>query len=122
MAKYSGNIGFSVMEKTAAGVIRETIKERHYVGDVVTNVRRWETGDGPNDNIQVQNQISIVMDEFAYSALHSIRYVTWMGAKWKVTSVQIDRPRLVISIGGVYNEQLKTRATGDAGGDSGARP
>ena len=112
MARYSGNIGFYVMEKTSAGVIQETIKERHYVGDVVTNVRRWENGDGPNDNIQVQNQISIVMDEYAYSALHSIRYVTWMGAKWKITSVQIDRPRLVLSIGGVYNEQVETRAPG----------
>lgn len=105
MAKYYGKIGFGVQTKTAPGVMQEVIVERPYKGDVSVNVRRWQTGEGLNDDLQVQNQISIVADAYAYNNFHTMRYVTYMGAKWKVRSVDVQRPRLVLSIGDVYNEQ-----------------
>lgn len=112
MAKYFGKVGFSIQEKTKPGVVQETIVERPYKGDVVTNVHRWENGESLNDNFQVQNQISILADLFAYQNLHYIRYVTYMGSKWKVRSVDIQRPRLILSIGDVYNEQKTPGVTG----------
>ena len=105
MAKWSGVIGYALQKKTASGVLREVVEEHKYRGDVVTDVRRWQNGEGLNDDLQIQNQLSVVADTFAFLNVNHIRYVTYMGAKWKVRSIQIQRPRLVLSIGDVYNEQ-----------------
>jgi len=33
-----------------------------------------------------------------------IRYVTWMGTKWRVANIDVNYPRLNLSIGDVYND------------------
>lgn len=103
MAKFSGNIGFVEFVETAPGVDTEIAVERHYVGDVLRNTRRWETGDQINDNLTVNNQFSIVSDAYANGHYFAMRYITWMGTRWKVTNVEVQRPRLLLTIGGVYN-------------------
>lgn len=103
MAKFSGVIGFSDTKNVSPGVWEEKIIERRYKGDVLKNSRRWENSQNLNDNITVDNSLSIVADDFLYEKVYAIRYVEWMGALWKVKSVDIQRPRLVLSIGGVYN-------------------
>lgn len=103
MAKYSGKIGYVILRETAAGVDTEIAIERPYVGDVIRNTRRLENGEGVNDNVVVNNQFSIVADAYAYENFFAIRYVTWMGARWKVTNVEVQRPRLLLTVGGVYN-------------------
>lgn len=105
MARYAGRIGFATMCEQSRGKLVETIVERPYRGDVLRHVRQNEGGETLNDNVDVSNEISIVADPYVYSNLGRMRYVTWMGTKWKVTSVTVDRPRVSISIGGVYNEQ-----------------
>ena len=104
MAKWYGKIGFSVGTKESApSVYVEDIQERSYVGDLIRNARRLQTTDKVNDDIDVSNEISIVADPYAMNNFHSIRYVTFMGTKWKVTSVDVQYPRLNLSLGGVYN-------------------
>lgn len=103
MAKYSGKIGFVMIRTTAPGVDTEIAVEKHYVGDILRNTRRLENGEGINDNIVVNNQFSIVADAYANENFFAIRYVTWMGARWKVTNVEVQRPRLLLTVGGVYN-------------------
>lgn len=105
MAKWYGKVGYGVQEKTAPGVFQEKIVERPYYGDVTTNVRRYNPGEGLNDDLTVQNQLSIVADAYAYQNFHLIRYAIFMGSKWKVTSVEVHHPRLTLSLGGVYNDQ-----------------
>lgn len=105
MAKYFGKIGYAVTQETKPGVYREVVSERDYYGDVLQFRRRWENGERLNDNLNVDNKISIVADPFAYENFHAIRYVWWMGARWKVTSAEVEYPRLVLTVGGVYNEQ-----------------
>lgn len=104
MAKWYGKIGFSAGTKESApSVYVEDIQERSYVGDLIRNARRLQTTDKINDDIDVSNEISIVADPYAMNNFHSIRYVTFMGTKWKVTSVDVQYPRLNLSLGGVYN-------------------
>ncbi len=103
MAKYSGKVGFVMIRETAPGVDTEIAVEKHYVGDVLRNTRRLENGEGINDNIVVNNQFSIVADAYANKNFFAIRYVTWMGARWKVTNIEVQRPRLLLTVGGVYN-------------------
>ncbi len=103
MAKFCDKIGFVRTKETSPGVWSEVCEEKTYYGDITKNTRRWENGEYLNDDVNVGNTISIVADAFAYSALASIRYVWWMGTAWKVTSVEVQSPRLNITIGGVYN-------------------
>lgn len=105
MAKFYGPIGYSITEETSPGVwTPEYIVERKYKGDVLQNYRKISQGESINDDIDVSNRISIVADPFAMMHFHTIKYVKWMGAYWKVTTIDASqRPRLILTIGGVYN-------------------
>ncbi len=103
MAKWYGKVGYAETVETAPGVWKEQITERYYSGDVLSNTRRLQTTDQVNDDINITNDISIVADPYAYSNFHSIRYAEFMGAKWKVSNIKVERPRLTLSLGGVWN-------------------
>lgn len=103
MAKWSGIIGFSVTCETVPGVWEEQIQERRYYGDLTRSMRKIENSSEVNDNININNQISIVADPFANENLFSIKYITFAGTKWKVRDVEVQYPRLILSIGGIYN-------------------
>ncbi len=103
MAKFYGNIGFISYERKPGGVFGEVSVERKYRGDLLRNSRRYDTSDKLNDDLNISNEISIVADAYAYQNFHHMRYVEFMGAKWKITNITVDRPRLTLSIGGVYN-------------------
>lgn len=108
MAKFYGEIGYAETSETAPGVWSDAITERNYFGDELKNTRRLEAGEGLNDNLAINNTISIVADPFAYQHFHAMRYVKWMGALWKITNVEVQRPRLILTIGGVYNGPTPT--------------
>lgn len=97
-------IGYGETKETRPGVWCEEITERAYYGDVLQNTRRWETGEHLNDDLNINNKISIVADPYTYQNFHTMRYIKWMGVKWKVTNVEVLYPRLILTIGGVYNE------------------
>lgn len=103
MAKFFGAIGYAETKETTPGVWEEQITERTYYGDLTRNTRRLQTSDKLNDDINVTNEISIVADPFAYQNFHSMKYIVFMGAKWKIESVEVQYPRLILTVGGVYN-------------------
>ncbi len=105
MAKFYGAIGYGKSEETVPGVWEYTITERFYFGELSRSTRRLQTSEHLNDDIDISNEISIVADPFAYENFHAMRYVSFMGSKWKITSVEVQYPRLILTIGGVYNEQ-----------------
>jgi len=105
MGKFYGDIGYMTMVQKRPGVWQEEITTRKYSGDVLRNVSKTQSGENLNDNLTIDNRISIVADPFAYENFSSMRYVDWMGALWKSNSVEVQRPRLILTIGGVYNEQ-----------------
>ena len=103
MAKFYGVIGYAVTEETEPGIYEERIIEKEHFGDVVRNTRRLSNAAKVNDDITISNQISIVADPFANNNFHSMRYVSFMGSKWKVVEVEVQYPRLILTLGGVYN-------------------
>lgn len=104
MAKFYGKIGYVLTTETAPGVWSDGKPiERYYRGDVLQNNRRWETTSSVNDDIKINNRLSIVADPFAYENLYTMKYVEWYGTKWKVSEVDIQPPRIIISLGGVYD-------------------
>lgn len=103
MAKYYGKIGYAVIEETIPGIYEERIIEREYVGDVIRNTRRLREAAKVNDDVTISNQISIIADPFANNNFHTMRYITFMGSKWKVSEIEVQYPRMILTIGGLYN-------------------
>ena len=108
MAKWHGMIGFAVTEETAPGIWTETIREREYSGDMNRNYRRLEGRDQVNDDIAIANEVSIVADPFACQNFHAIRYLRYFGTAWKVTGVEVQFPRLILTMGGMYHGREET--------------
>lgn len=103
MAKWSGHIGYACQRETSPGVWEECIIERKYYGDIIRNNRALQNINQVNDSIGITNTISIVSDPYALKNYFMIRYIEFMGLKWKAATVDVDYPRLTITLGGVYN-------------------
>ena len=108
MAKFYGNIGYAETVEKEPGIWVEQITERPYYGELGRNTRRLQSSGSVNDNVNVVNEISIIADPYANQNFHCMRYVEFMGARRKIETVDVQYPRLVLTIGGVYNGESPT--------------
>lgn len=108
--KYKGMIGYeiTVPKEPGSDVYISQIEEYPYRGEDIKNSYRREAGEWLNDNIKVSNSIRIVADPFALAHCQNIKYCTWLKQRWTVTSVEIDQPNLILTLGGAYHEQAGT--------------
>lgn len=113
MAKFYGKVGYGFSEEIRPGVWEEQITEYPYYGDVIRDTRRLDNGDKVISDISVQNSISIVADPYAHSHFFAMRYIEWMGALWIVSNVEVQYPRLILRLGGVYNGPTAVAASPD---------
>lgn len=107
MAKFSGKIGFFKTEETNPGIWEEKIIEKPYFGDITRNISRTQQDDNINTNITVNNTISIVADPYANNNFQYMEYVILNGVKWRITSAEVEYPRIILSIGGLFNKNEK---------------
>lgn len=105
MARFFGEVGYgeSVETPEGSGIWKDVITEFPYQGDIIRKARTLEDSDSVNDNIVVSNRISVVADEHAFENFINIKYLRWAGVLWTVTTVEVISPRLILSLGGVYN-------------------
>lgn len=103
MAKFFGAIGYGETVETSPGSYDDVITETNYYGDVIRNSRTLQEGDKVNDDISVDNSLSIVADAYANEHIFAMRYVRWAGVLWKISNVEVQSPRLILRLGGVYN-------------------
>lgn len=103
MAKFYGAVGFAETRETRPGIWEECFTERTYAGDMLSSARKLENGSSINDDIALSNRLSIVADPYADTHFFAIRYIRWMKGLWKVDRVEVQRPRIILTIGGVYN-------------------
>lgn len=105
MAKFYGIIGYgdAIEDPADSGIWIDDITEISYFGDVVRNTAKFDKGEKINNDISVGNSISIIADQYAIDHFFKIKYVSWAGVLWTVTSVEVQHPRLILSIGSVYN-------------------
>lgn len=111
MAKYYGAIGYSetVQESEGSDIWVGKITERNYYGELTRNTSKFQTSDSVNDDTNINTEISIVADPYAIQNFRYMRYIEFMGTRWKINAVEVKYPRLILSIGGVYNgESLDT--------------
>lgn len=104
MAKFYGEIGYAECVEKSPGVFKDEITVRKYYCDLLSNSSRWSiSSETPNDDLTINNRVSILADPYAKLNFHSMKYVEFMGTKWKISSVEVQYPRLILTIGGVYN-------------------
>ena len=103
MSKWYGKIGYNEQIEIEPGIWEPQIVERPYFGDAIRNTRLLQNSGGINDNVNVGNQISIVADPYANQNFHKMMYVEFMGNNWKITNVDVQYPRLILTIGGLSN-------------------
>ena len=106
MAKFYGKVGYitSVESEDSPGVWIDDVIERNYYGDITRNISQFQSSGQVNYNITLNNTISIVADPYANENFQYIRYIVWRNAKWKVLNVEVQYPRLILTLGGLYNE------------------
>lgn len=103
MAKFHGKLGYGITGETKPGVWVDQIIEKDVVGDFIKNTRQLENSGGVNDNININNSISIVADPYVTENFHLIKYVKFMGTAWKVRAAEVQYPRIILTLGGEYN-------------------
>lgn len=113
MAKFYGPVGYAEQVQTAPGVWQEQIVEHFYSGDLLRNQMRYQSADKLNDDLNIANEVSILADPFAMKNSGKMRYVGFQGSLWKISSIEVQYPRLILTIGGVYNGQTN-RASEDS--------
>lgn len=104
MARFFGKVGYGVTVETAPDVWSDSITERDYYGEVLNETVSHVESDKVNEDLRLSSRISIVADPFALGHYSDIKYIVdESGVAWSVSSVQIKRPRLILSTGGVWN-------------------
>ena len=105
--RWYGKVGYAeqveVDPVNAPSVYENVITEKFYTGDIMRNNRRWNNNGSINGEVTISSQISILSDPYIIDNFHKIRYAEFMGALWCVTDVEPQYPRLVLTLGGVYN-------------------
>lgn len=110
--RWCGKIGYSspVELEDQPGVWVDKIEEKTYVGDVIQSRRSWNNSNSVNGEVRLSNQISILSDPYIMGNFQNIRYAEFMGNLWCVTDITVQFPRLVLTLGGVYNGEQATTA------------
>lgn len=105
MAKFHGSIGYIKTVETEPGIWEEKVIERPYWGDVTRNTSRFQPqSSSVNDDIHISNTISIVADPYANENFQYMKYVVYMGTKWNISNAEVQYPRILLNIGGLYHE------------------
>ena len=107
MPKIHCEVGYETFEDTGLGDYEPVVTKRHYKGDLITVSKSFNQNEGINDDLRVSNRISLIADAYAYDHFFGIVYVYWAGQRWKVSNVTVERPRLILTLGGVYNATPK---------------
>ena len=100
--KWCGKIGFDDSVETSPGIWSGVV-EHSYYGDVTSYNRNRQTTDTVNGKITVSAEISIVADAYARNHFHLMKYIEFMGANWEIVRVEVQHPRLILTLGGEYN-------------------
>lgn len=103
MPRCSGVIGYALAEETQPGVWTEDVIEKKYYGDIVRDNRKVIDQGVINGSFNINNNISVISNKFMLDNMAFMRYISFANSKWKINSVDIKPPRIIITLGGLYN-------------------
>lgn len=107
MAKFYGEVGYAESVEIENGVWEDRITKRMCYGDVLRNTRSLNDGNEKvNNDLSVRNSISIVADAYARDHFFAMKYIKWAGARWVISEIEVQSPRLILKLGGLYHGPL----------------
>ena len=101
--KFYGKIGYGKTVETEPGISAEIFEEHDYFGDVTKSGGRFSSADKVNDDFGITNEFSIIADSYALDNFSFMKYIEYLNTKWKITDIEVQYPRLLIRVGGVFN-------------------
>lgn len=103
MTKYAGLVGYVVQEQTAPSVWTPVETPKRMKGDIIRQSASTQNDDKVNSDITLNHRVSLIGDAYAFSSYFNIRWIEIDGHKWEVTNVEVQRPRIIVSLGGPWN-------------------
>lgn len=110
MSRFAGTVGYTVQEETTPGVWTTVEKTRKMKGDIMKQVASHQSSEYLHDDVVLSHRVSLIGDAYAFDNYFNISWVKMDTQKWKVASIEVDRPRIIVTLGGVWNES-KVRTT-----------
>lgn len=104
MARFSGKVGYITQEETTPGVWTPKEKSRTMKGDIIRQVSNYTSGESVNDDISLNHRVSLVGDAYAFGNYFNMKWIQIDSQKWKISSIEVQRPRLIVTVGGLWNE------------------
>lgn len=105
MAKFSGLVGYVTTEQTTPGVWLPVETPKRMRGDIIRQSSSRQNDDKVNSDVSLNHRISLVGDAYSFGNYYNIRWIEVDGLKWEVTGIEIQRPRIIVTLGGPYNGQ-----------------
>lgn len=103
MSKFSGLVGYVTQLETSPGVWSSVENSNMMKGDVIRQSSNSQNGDKVNSDVTLSHRVSLLGDAHSFNNYYNIRWVEVDGRKWQVASVEIQRPRIIVTLGGVWN-------------------
>lgn len=103
MTRFRGNIGLNRGPvETSPGIFEQLIEDVEVVGNLLSLGFRWPEV-GMQDSLSAKHILSIITPEDESVDFNEVVYVEWNGRKWNVNSIEYKRPRINLTLGGLYN-------------------
>lgn len=103
MSKFAGKIGFIKSVEKVPGLYENETIERPYTGDILQDIRRYSNTEVINDDLTLGNRFSVIADSYIYDNMYAMKYLIWRGVRWSITKVELQTPRIILTVGGTYN-------------------
>lgn len=103
MARFSGLVGYVIQQETTPGVWTPVENPRKMKGDIIRQSSTNSSSGNLNDDVTLNHRISLIGDAYAFDNYFNIKWVKIDTMKWKVVNIEIERPRIIVSLGGVWN-------------------
>lgn len=105
MNKFCGNIGFVKYVEKEKGIYSPQSIEKRYFGDKIKMNQKYESTSQLNDNIRLNTSISVIADKYLRDNIGVMKYVCLDGQRWTINTIDdTTYPRILLTLGGLYNE------------------
>jgi len=109
MTKFAGLVGYVTQEETVPGVWAPVETSIMMRGDIIS--QSYTNGNGSrisdtgkvNDDITLNHRVSLLGDAYAFDNYFDLKWIQIGGRKLEISSIELRRPRLTVSIGGLWN-------------------
>lgn len=104
--KFHGFLGFVkfVESGTSPGKFDVVEEEIPVKGDLLRNALKYEPVEGNEKlNMAISNRFSFIAPNRVFENFEFLKFITWNNVRWNISNIEVNSPRLIVSISGVYN-------------------